>query len=74
VIKVYDKWNSRVSTNLLNIWKRKFVYTHKEPNAGLKHFKVKFVNQIKSRPPTFVAFVNYYKMVTERHEKFVKNS
>ena len=74
VLNVYDKWNTRASTNLLNQWVQKFKNTHKIPNQGQKHLHLLYMNQIKSRPPTFVAFVNYHNLVTHQYEKFVRNS
>lgn len=45
---VYDRWRTRISTGILN----RFVAGHALETEGV----VKYVTQVKSRPPTFVAW------------------
>ena len=63
-LRVYEKWNTRVSTSLLNKWAREFQKLEKMPNISGKMLKIKFVMQVKSRPPTFYLCVNKKEIVS----------
>jgi GTP-binding protein len=58
VLKIYERWNCRVSTGLLNDWLRRFKKLDNLPIDGNNQLKVRYIVQAKVRPPTFVAFVN----------------
>ena len=62
-IKLHDVWNKRVSTGLLNRWldemKRFYLpSTHSKIRGQTKSSgqKIKYITQVKSRPPTFAIF------------------
>lgn len=74
VIKLYDKWNLRVSTGLLNDWLRKFKKLMKPPTEQGEILVVKFAMQISTRPPTFTVFVNDEAMFKENYFRFMRQS
>eukprot|EP00252_Welwitschia_mirabilis_P004447 TRINITY_DN14792_c0_g1_i1.p1 TRINITY_DN14792_c0_g1~~TRINITY_DN14792_c0_g1_i1.p1 ORF type:complete len:305 (+),score=62.83 TRINITY_DN14792_c0_g1_i1:142-1056(+) len=56
IIETYEKWCLRLPTSKLNHWLRKVMARHSW-NDHVHGPKVKYLTQIKARPPTFVAFV-----------------
>lgn len=58
VLRVYEKWNTRISTGLLNKWLLQFNKVQKMPHENGKQLKIKYIMQIKCRPPTFFVFCN----------------
>jgi len=74
VLKAYNKWNTRVSTPLLNKWLDEIKRVHKMPADGRKRLKLKYIMQISSRPPTFYLFVNDGRLCPESFERFIANS
>ena len=74
VLKLYEKWNTRISTGLLNKWMNEFKRGLKAPHLEGKHLKMKYIMQIKERPPSFYISVNDTKALITSFEKHVGNS
>ena len=74
VMRVYEKWNTRVSTGLLNKWIHAFSKVQKMPSDQGKTLKMRYMMQIKTRPPTFFLYVNNKRLVNEDFERFIRNS
>lgn len=55
VTKVYVDWNARVKTPDLNEWLRAALDRHPTPAVSGRRIKIKYIAQVKTRPPTFVA-------------------
>jgi len=62
-LRVYEKWNTRVSTGLLNKWLTEFKKVQRMPQEDGKHLKMRYLMQVKSRPPTFFLYVNNRRLV-----------
>ena len=73
VFRVYEKWNTRVSTRLSNKWLFHFERTQRMPHKDGNHLKMRLLMQIKVRPPTFFLYVNNRKIVDTKFEKFIKS-
>ncbi|KAH9330949.1 hypothetical protein KI387_003057, partial [Taxus chinensis] len=73
VIESYDKWCVRLSTARLNRWLRKVMARHswKDQAQGPR---VKYLTQVKARPPTFVAFVAGSTELSDTDLRFLTNS
>lgn len=57
VLILYEKWCKRVSTSTLNMWlKEKVIVSKVAGGGGKESARVKYLSQIKARPPTFVAW------------------
>ena len=54
VIETYDLWNKRVPTPKLNRWLREMETLHPPPLAKGRRIRLRFMTQIKIRPPTFI--------------------
>ena len=72
--RVYERWNTRISTGLINSWLRRFKRIQKMPNKDKKHLKILYVNQLKVRPPTFGIFVNDVNLASENYQRFLKST
>lgn len=57
-LKTYERWNFRVSTGALNRWLEETITRHTPPLVGGRRFKIRYITQAKTRPPTFVLFSN----------------
>ncbi|MEO1277001.1 MAG: ribosome biogenesis GTPase Der, partial [Pseudomonadota bacterium] len=49
-------WNMRVPTARLNEWLSAMLSAHPPPAPGGRRIRIRFATQVKSRPPSFVAF------------------
>lgn len=58
VVAVHDAWSKRVPTWVLNKWIKDVMVTAPPTRAGGKVLKLKYMTQIKARPPTFALFCN----------------
>lgn len=74
VLELYVKWNTRVSTGLLNRWLNSFKKVQNMPTEAGELLKIKYITQIKSRPPTFYMFVNDRSLMKENYMKNFKSS
>ncbi|KAF3432466.1 hypothetical protein FNV43_RR27206 [Rhamnella rubrinervis] len=73
VINTYEKWCLRLSTAHLNRWLRKVISRHSWKNKTAQT-KIKYFTQVKSRPPTFVAFVSGKAQISETDLRFLTKS
>jgi GTPase len=74
IIQLYERWNSRVSTGLLNRWLDSFKKVQNLPTEAGALLKIKYITQIKARPPTFYVFVNDRSLMKENYLKNFTNS
>jgi len=74
VLRVYEKWNTRVTTSLLNKWLIALKKVHKMPGVDNKFLRIRYIMQIKSRPPTFFIFVNDTKLIPEIYKRYLRNT
>ncbi|RHY12338.1 hypothetical protein DYB25_000125 [Aphanomyces astaci] len=58
VVAAHDRWDLRVTTGRLNRWMAAMDRHHPPPTVKGKTLKVKYITQVKARPPTFALFVN----------------
>lgn len=58
VFHAFDVWNTRISTAKLNNWLRYKTEQHPPPLVAGRRLKVRFMSQIKTRPPTFYLSVS----------------
>jgi len=58
VFQVYEAWNKRLPTAKLNQWLQHVVNQHPAPAVSGRRIKLKYMTQIKTRPPTFALFAS----------------
>jgi GTP-binding protein len=56
VTQIYDTWNVRVPTGKLNRWFAALQEAHPPPLVAGRRLKLRYITQIKRRPPTFAVF------------------
>jgi GTP-binding protein len=56
VLETYETWNRRVSTGKLNRWLRAAEEAHPPPLVEGRRIRLRYMTQIKTRPPTFAAW------------------
>ena len=54
VFDIYKIWNTRIKTPKLNRWLREMETLHPPPLAKGRRIRLRFMTQIKIRPPTFM--------------------
>lgn len=57
-LKTYELWNFRISTGALNRWLEDVISRHTPPLVNGRRFKIRYMTQAKTRPPTFILFSN----------------
>lgn len=70
---VYDVWNQRVPTAKLNRWLEAVVQRHPPPLVQGRRLKLRYITQIKTRPPSFLCFCNQPDQVPESYKRYVVN-
>jgi GTP-binding protein len=71
---VFDQFSSRIGTGVVNRAIQNIIEKHAPPMAG-QHGRLKFfyATQSRTRPPTFVVFVNRPEMIHFSYERFLIN-
>ncbi|MBL6934645.1 MAG: ribosome biogenesis GTPase Der [Alphaproteobacteria bacterium] len=73
VIKAYDVWNTRIPTARLNRWLEGMTEQHFPPAASGRRLKLRYMTQIKARPPTFALFANKPGKLPESYIRYLVN-
>ncbi len=68
-----DAWSKRVPTGELNRWFERAVEANPPPAPGGKRIKLRYVTQIKSRPPSFVIFGTRVDQLPESYRRYLVN-
>lgn len=58
VLGCYDKWNTRISTGLLNDWLDRFKKLQHLPKDREHTLRINYLIQARVRPPHFIFFLN----------------
>ncbi len=73
VSHIYETWNKRISTGQLNRWLEGMQAGHPPPIVSGRRVKLRYMTQIKSRPPTFVVWVNKPVDLPDSYTRFLTN-
>nr|WP_246604864.1 ribosome biogenesis GTPase Der [Aquisediminimonas sediminicola] len=68
-----EQWSKRVSTGQLNRWFERAVENNPPPAPGGKRIKLRYITQIKTRPPSFVLFGNRTDELPESYRRYLVN-
>jgi GTP-binding protein len=72
--QVFSQYTTRVTTGQLNRVLGKAVEAHQPPYVGRQRLKFYYATQARTRPPTFVLFVNQPGKVHFSYERYLINS
>ncbi len=73
VVGVHDVWNRRVDTGPLNRWLQDVVERHPPPIVQGRRLRLRYITQIKARPPTFAIFASRPGAVPESYLRYLAN-
>lgn len=73
VLAMYETWNKRISTAKLNRWLEELVSHHPPPLIAGRRLKIKYLTQIKTRPPTFVLFSSKSSELPDSYARYIVN-
>ncbi|WP_242096250.1 ribosome biogenesis GTPase Der [Sphingomonas sp. CROZ-RG-20F-R02-07] len=71
---VREAWSRRVGTGELNRWFERAIEANPPPAPGGKRVKLRYVTQVKTRPPTFVIFGTRVDQLPASYERYLVNS
>ena len=74
MMTVYKHWNTRVSTGKLNRWVAGVESRHPAPMAQGRPNRLRYIAQIKTRPPTFAMWVSKPKDIPGSYKRYVINT
>ncbi|WP_375396858.1 ribosome biogenesis GTPase Der [uncultured Sphingomonas sp.] len=69
-----DAWSKRVGTGELNRWFERAIAANPPPAPGGKRIKMRYVTQVKTRPPSFVIFGTRVDQLPASYERYLVNS
>ena len=71
--RLYEQYDRRISTGAVNRAISDMILKRPPPDRGQRRLKVFYATQVKTRPPTFVVFVNRPDMGHFSYERFMIN-
>ena len=71
VLATYAQWNRRIPTAQLNRWIGGVLEHHPPPLVEGRRVKIRYVTQVKTRPPTFALFVNKPLDLPESYHRYL---
>ena len=69
-----DSWSRRITTGELNRWFEMAVDANPPPAPSGRRIKLRYITQIKSRPPTFVVFGTRVDQLPDSYRRYLLNS
>ncbi|QDH12915.1 ribosome biogenesis GTPase Der [Formicincola oecophyllae] len=66
-------WNARVGTGALNRWFEEMLEHHQPPLVDGRRLKLRYMTQVKSRPPTFVLFGTRVDQLPDSYRRYLVN-
>jgi GTP-binding protein len=69
-----DSWSKRVSTGELNRWFETAIDANPPPAPKGKRIKLRYITQVKSRPPSFVVFGNRLEELPDSYRRYLLNA
>ena len=73
VLAAFDTWQRRVPTAALNRWLDGAVAHHPPPLAAGRRVKLRYITQVKARPPTFALFASKPQALPESYRRYLVN-
>ncbi len=69
----YEVWNRRVPTGELNRWLAEAQQRHPPPAQRGRRLRLRYMTQVKARPPTFVLFTGRPQALPESYSRYLVN-
>ena len=71
--RAHDVWNRRITTARLNSWLGAMVEAHPPPAPGGRRIKLRYMTQVKTRPPGFVVMCSHPEDMPESYKRYLVN-
>ncbi len=71
--EAHSDWTARVKTKDLNEWLHATQERHPPPAVSGKRIKLRYITQIKARPPTFVIIATRAEDIPESYKRYLVN-
>ncbi|MCB1783698.1 MAG: ribosome biogenesis GTPase Der [Alphaproteobacteria bacterium] len=72
-LETYAIWNKRIPTGGLNRWLAKMESQNPAPLTQGRHNRLKYITQIKTRPPTFALWVSKPQDLPQSYRRYIAN-
>jgi len=69
-----EAWGKRVPTGELNRWFEDAIEANPPPAPKGKRIKLRYITQVKSRPPSFVVFGNRLEELPDSYRRYLLNA
>jgi GTPase len=69
-----EQWTRRVPTGELNRWFEDAIDANPPPAPKGQRIKLRYITQVKTRPPTFVVFGNRLEELPESYRRYLLNA
>lgn len=73
IMKIHEIWNIRISTARLNQWLAAMIEAHPPPAPGGRRIKLRYMTQVKTRPPGFVVMCSHPQNLPEAYSRYLVN-
>lgn len=73
ILRAHEVWNRRVPTSRLNQWLSAMTVAHPPPAPGGRRIKLRYITQVKTRPPAFVVKCNQAEHLPDSYARYLVN-
>ncbi len=73
ILQAHAVWNRRVGTSKLNAWLRAMTEAHPPPAPGGRRIRLRYMTQVKTRPPGFVIMCSHPEDVPDSYRRYLVN-
>lgn len=73
ILRAHDVWNRRVPTAALNRWLTAMLEQHPPPAPQGRRIKLRYMTQVKTRPPGFVVMCSHPDKMPESYSRYLVN-
>jgi GTP-binding protein len=73
-LELREAWSRRVTTGELNRWFEQAIDANPPPAPGGRRIKLRYITQVKTRPPSFVIFGNRVDEIPESYRRYLLNA
>ncbi|WP_368187547.1 ribosome biogenesis GTPase Der [Aestuariibius sp. HNIBRBA575] len=73
IMRAHEVWNRRVSTARLNQWLAAMITAHPPPAPGGRRIRLRYMTQVKTRPPAFVVMCSLPEKLPESYSRYLIN-
>ena len=73
IVRAHDIWNRRITTARLNSWLGAMTEAHPPPAPGGRRIKLRYMTQVKTRPPAFVVMATHTDKIPDSYQRYLIN-